>query len=374
MKHLVPLLLLTLPCLAFGAPCKQLLEYDKITATVSKEFYDRTFRGLDWPQRVALHRLQVGCDADERQVAAVLNELLAELHVSHTGVYTRADLEYWAYRSVFSRGLTKFAVPFSGIWTIRIEDRWHAKYVLAGSPAQAAGVLPGDELIALDGKPFQPLGMLADTSAQLTVSSDGSARRDVRLMPVTASLQQFLLDASVQSRTLLATNGKQVGYFHLWSGTHPAFKDAFAAALQAFEQARVDVLLIDLRGGFGGAGPEYLDALQASKWLQSRPTYVLIDDGVRSGKEWIASLLKQQPQVTMVGSRTAGAFLAGAPFAFAKGSYVMLLAVRAFQPPDVEPIEGIGVEPDVQVAPCRQYCANRDPQLEHALELIRTTG
>jgi carboxyl-terminal processing protease len=206
------------------------------------------------------------------------------------------------------------------------------------------------------------------------VSSDGSARRDVRLTPVTASLQQFLLDASVQSRTLLDANGKQVGYFHLWSGTHPAFKDAFAAALRAFEQARVEVLLIDLRGGFGGAGPEYLDALQTSAWLRSRPTYVLVDDGVRSGKEWIASLLKQQPQVTMVGSRTAGAFLGGAPFVFAKGNYVMLLAVRAFQPPGIEPIEGIGVEPDVQVAPCRQYCANRDPQLEHALELIRTAA
>jgi carboxyl-terminal processing protease len=101
---------------------------------------------------------------------------------------------------------------------------------------------------------------------------------------------------------------------------------------------------------------------------------VLIDDGVRSGKEWIAYLLKQQPQVTMIGSRTAGAFVAGAPFVFAKGKYFMLLAVQAFQPPGVEPIEGIGVQPEVQVAPCRQYCGNRDPQLEHALEMIGSAG
>jgi carboxyl-terminal processing protease len=183
-------------------------------------------------------------------------------------------------------------------------------------------------------------------------------------------VQAFLLEASQRSTHMLEVGGRKVGYFHLWAGTHERFLDSLNAALASFEEARIDALLLDLRGGFGGAGLEYLAGIKESAGLRHVPKYFLIDDGVRSGKEWVAATIKLERLGTLVGSRTAGAFLAGAPFRFASGKYFLFLAVDRFTPPGIGPIEGIGVEPDVQVAPCRAYCSSRDPQLAKALGLI----
>ena len=47
-----------------------------------------------------------------------------------------------------------------------------------------------------------------------------------------------------------------------------------------------------------------------------------------------------------------------------------LVAAYPGAPLDLPTIEGVGVQPDVRVAPCRMRCAGRDPQLEKALELL----
>jgi len=352
--------------------CKRLHEYDEISAVVTARFYDRTFRGLAWPSRVEHYRAEVDCGKDERHLAGVVNRLLAELRASHTGLYTKDDLEYWAFQSVFSMGMEKYPVDFSGIWPERRDDAWYAKYVVPGTPAAAAGVNAGDLLVALDGQPFRTFGFSAQHPSQVTISSDGRAQRDIKIQAVSASMQRFLLDATRSSTAIMDIEGRKVGYFHLWSGTHVMFLDSLNAALAGFEQARVTALIVDLRGGFGGSGLEYLAHIRSSAHLQSVPKYFLTDDGTRSGKEWVAATIKSQRIGTLVGSRTAGAFLGGSPFRFADERYLLLLAVSAFTPPGIGRIEGIGVEPDVTVAPCRTFCGGRDPQLEKVFELIRS--
>ena len=158
--------------------CERLQEFDEITATISKEFYDHTFRGLDWPARVraANYRGQVSCDSDERSLAAHINGLLSELHASHTGLYTAHDLEYWALESIFSRSLDKYPVAYSGFWPERHAGRWHAKYVLEGSRPADAGVRAGDQLVSVGGRAFEPLGIPADEISTLVISSDRQLR------------------------------------------------------------------------------------------------------------------------------------------------------------------------------------------------------
>ena len=102
----------------------------------------------------------------------------------------------------------------------------------------------------------------------------------------------------------------------------------------------------------------------------ARPKYLLIDDGVRSGKEWVTALVKRDQVATVVGSRTAGAVLAASVYPFADDRYLLYLAVEPFAPEGTGVLEGIGVEPDIAVAPCREHCAGRDPQLEKVFELI----
>jgi carboxyl-terminal processing protease len=354
--------------------CARVSEFDEIAAVVTKEFYDRSFRGLPWSSRVEHYRGLVDCGQDERHLASVVNRLLAELRASHTGLYTKDDFEYWAFQSIFSRGTEKYPVDFSGIWPEQRDGAWYAKYVIPGTPAAAAGIHAGDLLVSLDGQPFRTFGFSAQRPSTLTVSSDGRARRDVQIQAVTGSMQRFLLEASRNSTSIMDIDGRSVGYFHLWAGTHTMFLQSLHVALESFEHARVAAVIVDLRGGFGGAGLEYLAKIRSSVWLKDLPKYFLIDDGSRSGKEWVAATVKAERIGTLVGSRTAGAFLGGSQFRFADERYVLLLAVSAFTPPGIGPIEGIGVEPDVLVTPCRAYCGGRDPQLEKVFELIRQRG
>jgi carboxyl-terminal processing protease len=192
----------------------------------------------------------------------------------------------------------------------------------------------------------------------------------VRVRAISESTQLAFLRASIASEREIPVGTKRVGYFHLWAGTHSRFLDALNAALANFARSHVDAVIVDLRGGFGGAGLEYLENLKADKPLGRVPKYVLIDDGVRSGKEWVAASVRQQKIGTLVGSTTAGAFLGGRANRPFDGKYFLYVAWGAFVPEGIPPIEGIGVPPDVAVPACRVFCGGRDPQLEKALDLI----
>jgi carboxyl-terminal processing protease len=353
------------------APCQPVVEYDAITAVVTERFYDRTFRGLDWPSRVASLRAQVTCEDDATAVALKVNRLLSELRASHTGLFTKNDLDYWALQSIFSRSLDKFPVDFSGLWPAQRDGKWYAKYVLPGSAAYAAGVQQGDELISVDGQPFRPLGISSTSASTLTLSQDGRTRRSVQIQARTHGMQQFFLDATRESTRIVPIGKRATGYFHLWAGTNEVFLNSMNTAMEEFEAKQVDALILDLRGGFGGAGLEYLAKVKSSPHLSKVPRYVLIDDGVRSGKEWLAATVRVEKLGTLVGSKTAGMFLGGAPHRFFDNKYLLYLAEHTFTPPGIGEIEGIGVAPDVAVEPCRVYCAGADPQLGKVIELIR---
>lgn len=370
MNILIPLLL------AVGTtsvqPCAALHEYDALTSVVTREFYDRTFRGLNWNARLSTYRARVHCDSSPSDVASAVNGALAALHASHTGVYTAQDLEYWALESIFARNMDTFETNVSGIWPEKQGGKWYARYVFPGSPAAAAGVAAGDELISLNGRNFDPLGFSVRSASTLTVSPDGHSRRAILITPVHESIQKALLDATERSTRILHVGRQKVGYFHLWSGTDPLFLHAMNSALARFETQHIDALVLDLRGGYGGADLQYLARLRTSRHLQQIPKYALIDGGVRSGKEWVAAVIRQDRIATLVGSRTAGAFLGGLANHLFNDKYFLYVAGREFIPPGIGPLEGVGVAPNVTVAPCLRFCRGSDPQLSAVLRIIRT--
>ena len=361
-------------CAEASEPCQAVREYDALTTTLTEQFYDKTFRGIDWPARVAAFRKQIACSDGDVAIAAQVNSLISVLRASHTALYTKHDLDYWALQSVFSRSLDAFPLALSGIWPISLGQARYAAYVLDDSPAARAGVLAGDQLVSLDGGPFDALRFDAQKDATLVVSSDGKTQRTVRLRPILEGMQNAFYRASIASTREIAVGKKRVGYFHLWAGTHDRFQEALESAIARFASARVDALILDFRGGFGGSGPEYLEKLKTSESLKAVPKYVLIDDGVRSGKEWITAIVRQEKIATLVGSTTAGAFLGGQANQPFDGKYFLYVAVGAFEPEGIPPIEGKGVPPDVPVPACRVFCAGRDAQLEKAIELIRAAG
>ena len=76
--------------------------FDEAWLKVRDAFYDPSFRGLDWNAVGQKYRaLAASQDAD---VAELVNQMLAELHASHTGYYTPHEIAYYDLADIFSCG------------------------------------------------------------------------------------------------------------------------------------------------------------------------------------------------------------------------------------------------------------------------------
>ncbi|MDX6527397.1 MAG: carboxyl-terminal processing protease, partial [Gaiellales bacterium] len=144
-----------------------------------------------------------------------------------------------------------------------------------------------------------------------------------------------------------------------------------------------DALIWDLRDGWGGAVPEYLDLFNARaptmrmtdrsgahgfenvKWR--KPVAMLVNGGTRSGKEVLAYGFKKYRLGEVIGTRTEGAVLAATAFLIGRG--LLLLAVEDVQV-DGERLEGVGVTPTIEVQPGPASGAGADPQLSRAVALL----
>ena len=102
------------------------------------------------------------------------------------------------------------------------------------------------------------------------------------------------------------------------------------------------------------------------KWR--KPAALLINGGSRSGKEVLAYGFKKYQVGEVIGTRTAGALLAGRAFLLPDDS-LLLLAVSDVAV-DGERLERIGVAPTIEVPFPIEYSAGEDPQIDKAVEVL----
>jgi carboxyl-terminal processing protease len=145
-----------------------------------------------------------------------------------------------------------------------------------------------------------------------------------------------------------------------------------------------DALIWDLRDGWGGADPNYLDIFNPrsptmiltdrrgqedvvnGKWR--KPVALLINEGTRSGKEVLAYGFKKYGLGPVVGTRSAGALLAGRAYLLSNGG-LLVLAVADVSV-DGQRLEGRGVTPLDSVPFDIRYAGGKDPQLARAVDLL----
>jgi carboxyl-terminal processing protease len=374
-------------CLSLPAPvsvaqsveddCAALRDISVVLSVVTEQFYDRSFNGLNWSSEVADAVEATQCSDSPAQVTERVNDLLARLNASHTAVYSQSDLDYWGLNSLFHfDGLDAYTLPFAGVWA-SLEDsdqsaspRWFATHVLNGSAAETAGILQGDELMLLNGDAFSPTGFVPGIN-RVQVSSDGVTSREVTIEVPEQSVMRAFVDASAASARVLdlPSLGKRIAYYRIWAARDQIQRN-FQQEMESFSESDIDALIVDLRGGFGGTSDDYLAAVRFMRAQNPVPVYFLIDDSVRSGKELLAALVRRDGLGTLVGSTTAGYYLSGRMNRLLDNRYFLYVAVGTFPTPGTGDIEGIGVEPDIEVAPCRQHCNGSDPILDRVLQLI----
>lgn len=386
--------------------------FDEAWERINSEFYDPHFNGVDWKKMREIYRPQVEKAATRAEGYEIINRMISQLRASHTRLYTPDEPAYYQLAAIFGKRVHGYSVAFGdkevrytdvGILTVTTPRGIFVRGVLEGSPAQEAGIQVGDQILEVDGKPFEPVAsfrnkagrpvrILIQTTACKDMSSD-ELRTDscVRpnpeektVIPKEVDPNQMFLEAEKKSIRIFEENGVKIGYIHIWSYARQTYQDAFVEAIINGQFASASALIVDLRDGWGGASPEYLNVFNKNVPVMTtasrsgdkhkydpqwrKPVVFLVNEGTRSGKEMLTYGFKKYRLGKVIGTPTAGAVLAGKPFYLSDGSLLMV-AVRDVWV-DGERLEGRGVQPDIHVDFPVEYAGGYDPQRAKALKVL----
>tara|TARA_B110001454_G_scaffold219136_1_gene250317 strand:- start:53527 stop:55548 length:2022 start_codon:yes stop_codon:yes gene_type:complete len=339
---------------------------------------------------------QISTQTTLHDLDKIINPFLDSLGVSHTHLYVEGNPDYYFFRSLFStHDPLEPKVSHMGAQFKSSDARYTIRTVLQGYPAEKIGLRRGDEMISVDGKPFHPIRSFLNGAKNYEISFLRKGRKIRKtIVPVTESIMSSFLQATENSARIITSGDKKIGYLQLWTGAFNS-SQTLSKILQE-KMTTVDGLILDLRDGFGAAWWNHLDpffpdtssyfvptvesrdgSLDSFKAetkentnVFTKPLVVLINEGVRSGKEALAYQFQKTKRAKLIGSRTAGAFVSGRGF-FAEENrgYILYLAINGIALDGVK-IEGAGISPDHQV----EYpfdSLSEDPQFEAALKLLR---
>ena len=278
---------------------------------------------------------------------------------------------------------------------------------MRGSPAEKAGILPRDRIVAVDGKDVVkvPSDVVAGlirgkegTTVTITVAR-GDPSNETRL-DFKLTRAKIVIE-SASGKMLFPNEG--IGYISIteFSEKTPA---QFSAALAALRAQGLKALVLDLRGNPGGYLEECVTIAQSfvtSGAILHRvgrdgkdnvvnaaggpplgvPLVVLVDGGTASAAEILAGAIKDHKVGTLVGVTTYGKGTVQTPYDLGGGSYLRLTTER-WLTPNGDQITGKGITPD-EIVKLPKIGANepplslsdpndpRDTQLRRAIEILR---
>ncbi len=265
---------------------------------------------------------------------------------------------------------------------------------LPGSPAEEAGMLPGDIIIAVDGKdvsdidPFEVIGQIrgpAGTIVSITLKREGL----LESLVVEITRYNFVV-ASVESEKL----ANQIAYVKINRFGDRTEKELRRQLRTLLSDDTVG-LILDLRNNPGG----FLDAGIAvtSQFINNQvvmmetfgdgrereyrsrrdglatdiPLVVLINRGSASASEIVASAVKDYKRGTLVGETTYGKGTVQTWINLTDNRGSVRITFARWVGPLGNSIDGQGVEPDIEIQPSYEdYQSNIDPQLDAALALF----
>ena len=287
--------------------------------------------------------------------------------------------------------------------------------VFAGSPAEDAGLLPGDILVAIEGEDFAVIGYsdaidmirgVEGTNVTVTIERDGECF-DVT-MP-----RRRVTEQTVDYRMLSGN----VGYIRISSFDDTTYTQ-FVEAHRALDAQGAESFVFDMRNNPGGTlsavlsvleyilpdgdivtlnykintwdavlgsiydyDPSYMDTrTYYAAHAITKPIVVLANGNTASAAELFTSSLQDYEVAAVVGDRTYGKGVGQSSFTIGSDGAGMVLTVFSYDPPVQENYHGIGITPDVSVSLSEEAAGKNlykltleeDAQLQAALGVLVT--
>jgi len=253
-------------------------------------------------------------------------------------------------------------------------------YVVPGSPAEGAGLMPGDEILAVDGEDMRPL---SEEEAGRRIRGPEGSRVSLAIRRPGAGDGGTRFEVSLTRRRMQSANAISrmhpggIGYLYLDS-----FRDdSDSAVLQearALKRQGMRSLVLDVRGNGGGSLQAVINIAAAflkkgmgivstngrkgwtRQWkapadgeFSDTPLALLVDGRSASASEILAGALQDNRRAVVVGSRSYGKGSAQVIVPFEDGSALKLTVDSWFTPAgrsiQKDKSGGGGIIPDVPV-------------------------
>ncbi len=263
---------------------------------------------------------------------------------------------------------------------------------LSESPAEQAGILAGDKIMAVDG--VETFGVSVTEAVYMIRGEEGTT---VTLTIVREGEEEMLEVPIVRAEITIESvvweiqdDGIAVIEVRMFNDDTT---DLFQSAIQEILTADVNGIVLDLRNNPGGLLTEAINlagfwvdgntvviekvqdqltefAASGTAHLLGIPTVVLVNYGSASGSEILAGALQDYGVATVIGEQTFGKGSVQEYYEFPDGSS-MKITVAEWLTPQGRSINEVGITPDIEVEyTIDNFYDETTPQLDAAIEFL----
>ena len=250
---------------------------------------------------------------------------------------------------------------FSGVgieFNIR-QDTLHVQNVVKNAPAERAGLLAGDKVVSIDGKPFVGKIVTNDEAMRrLRGPKDTKVRIGVVRFGQKKTQEFTVIRGDIPQKSITASYmiDDETAYIRIKNFAENTYPDLLIA-LAKLSQEGFQNLIIDLRDNTGGylqsavqMANEFLPKNKLVVYTQGRksqrqdyvsngqgnyqhtPLVVLINEGSASASEIFAGAIQDNDRGTVIGRRSFGKGLVQQQMGFTDGSIIRLTIARYYTP------------------------------------------
>jgi C-terminal processing protease CtpA/Prc len=384
---------------------RALLMLDNVARDVRKHYYDPNFHGISWDATVLEAKQKIQAATSLNLALAHIAAALISLNDSHT----------------FFRPPPRPYVHNYGFQTEMIGDRCYVIRVRPGSDAEAKGLKPGDQVLALDGylperetlwkmeyrynvlrpEPGLRLVLRDVQGEQHQVDVMAKFKQLQRVRDVTGSGIWQLIREAESEQHLMRARWAEAGD-DVWVLKFPSFRfDQSEVGSMINKAHKRRALILDLRGNPGGA----IDTLkyllggmfehevkigERAGRKESKPEVaksrghdiftgklvVLVDSRSASAAELFARIVQLEKRGVVAGDRSSGSVMEAKLYSYKMGEGTVVFYGAEITEADLimsdgKSLEHTGVTPDELVLPTAgDLAGDRDPVLSRAAALL----